>query len=171
MKYFVTIAGRTIEVELHAAGVRIDGREVAAEMRELPGSQLRHLLVDGSSLPFVATQSEAGVWDLHVEGARHRAEVVDERTRAIRAMTGQSTAQKGPAPIKAPMPGLVTRIEVAAGDTVRAGQGVVVIEAMKMENELRADADGIVEQVLVAPGQAVEKGTVLVQMRAPEAAS
>ena len=170
MKYFVTIRGRTVEVELHASGARIDGREVAAELRELPGTRLRHLLVDGGSLPFVAAQPEPGQWELHVEGARHRVEVVDERTRAIRAMTGQSAAQKGPAAIKAPMPGLITRIEVAAGDVVRAGQGVVVIEAMKMENELRADADGVVDQVLVAPGQAVEKGTVLVQMRAPEAA-
>ena len=171
MKYYVAISGRTIEVELHASGVRVDGREVAAEMRELPGTPLRHLLVDGISLPLVATQTEPGVWDLHVDSVRHRAEVVDERTRAIRAMTGQGAAPKGPAAIRAPMPGLVTRIEVAAGDSVRAGQGVVVIEAMKMENELRADADGIVEQVLVAPGQAVEKGAVLVQMRAPEAAS
>ncbi|HEX6588825.1 MAG TPA: biotin/lipoyl-containing protein [Longimicrobiales bacterium] len=171
MKYFVTLSGRTIEVELHAGGVRVDGREVAAEMRELPGTRLRHLLLDGRSLPLVATQPEAGVWELHVEGARHRVEVVDERTRAIRAMTGQGATQKGPAAIKAPMPGLVTRIEVAPGDAVRAGQGVVVIEAMKMENELRADADGIVDQVLVAPGQAVEKGAVLVQMRAPETAS
>ena len=170
MKYFVAISGRTIEVELHAAGARVDGGDVDAELRELPGTRLRHLLVDGHSLPLIATLAEPGVWDLHVEGARLRAEVVDERTRAIRAMTGQAVAQKGPASIRAPMPGLITRVEVAAGDTVRAGQGVVVIEAMKMENELRADADGIVDQVLVAPGQPVEKGAVLVQMRAPEAA-
>ena len=171
MKYFVTIAGRTIEVDLHTTGARVDGRDVEADLRELPGTRLRHLLVDGVSLPLIAAPVEQGVWDLHVEGARHRIEVVDERTRAIRSMTGQSTAVRGPAPIKAPMPGLVTRIEVQAGDRVHAGQGVVVIEAMKMENELRADADAVVESVLVTAGQAVEKGAVLVQLRALEEGS
>ena len=169
MKYFVTIGGRTIEVDLHANGARVDGRDVVVDMRELPGTRLRHLLVDGVSMPLVATAVEAGVWDLHVEGARHRIEVVDERTRVIRSMTGQSATARGPAPIKAPMPGLITRVEVQAGDRVYAGQGLVVIEAMKMENELRADADAIVEKVLVTAGQVVEKGAVLVQMRAPEA--
>jgi pyruvate carboxylase subunit B len=169
MKYFVTIGDRTLEVDLGPDGARVDGRAVSAELRELPGTPVRHLLADGRSLPLVATPVEAGIWELHVEGARHRVEVVDERTRAIRSMTGQSAAPRGPAPVRAPMPGLVTRVEVAPGDTVRAGQGVVVIEAMKMENELRVDADAIVEQVLVTPGQPVEKGVVLVQLRALEA--
>ena len=170
MKYYVSLAGRTFEIDLHAGGARIDGREVEAELRELAGTALRHLLVDGRSLAMVAATPESAIWELLVDGVRHRLEVVDERTRTIRSMAGQSTAGKGPAPIRAPMPGLVTRVEVAAGDTVRAGQGVVVIEAMKMENELRADADGVVEQIMVAPGQAVEKGAILVQLRAAEAA-
>lgn len=169
MKYFVTIGGRTLEVDLDPRGARVDGREISAELRELPGTPVRHLLADGHSLPLVATPVEPGVWDLHVAGARHRVEVVDERTRAIRSMTGHAAGARGPAPIKAPMPGLVTRVEVAVGDTVRAGQGVVVIEAMKMENELRVDADAVVEQVLIAAGQPVEKGAILIQLRALEA--
>ena len=169
MKYFVTIGSRTVEVDLHGEGVRVDGRAVEAELRELPGTRVRHLVVDGRSVSLVATPVGAGSWDLHVEGARHRVEVVDERTRAIRSMTGQGAVSKGPAPIRAPMPGLVTRIEVQPGDRVQAGQAVVVIEAMKMENELRADAEAIVDQVLVSAGQAVEKGAILVQLRAPEA--
>lgn len=168
MKYFVEVAGRMVEVDLHASGARVDGVEVQADMRDLPGTRVRSLIVDGVSLTMLAVQAEAGVWELQVAGARHRVEVVDERTRAIRAMTGQSAAPRGPAAIRAPMPGMITRIEVVAGDSVRAGQGVAVIEAMKMENELRADADAIVERVMVEPGQAVEKGAVLVQMRAPE---
>lgn len=170
MKYFVTVAGRTIEVDLHAGGTRVDGVEVRADLRELPGTRVRSLIVDGRSLTMLAAPLEAGIWELQVAGARHRIEVVDERTRAIRAMTGQGAAPRGPAAIRAPMPGLVTRIEVAAGDSVRAGQGIVVIEAMKMENELRADADAVIDRILVEPGQAVEKGAILVQMRATEAA-
>ena len=62
------------------------------------------------------------------------------------------------------MPGLIVRVTVNAGDVVRMGQGVVVMEAMKMENELRAPANGTVKQVLVAPGNAVEKGAVLLEI-------
>ena len=62
------------------------------------------------------------------------------------------------------MPGLVVRVNVAEGDTVAAGQGLVVMEAMKMENELRAAAAGTVSRVLATPGAAVEKGAVLVEL-------
>ncbi|MBI4551164.1 MAG: biotin/lipoyl-binding protein [Candidatus Latescibacteria bacterium] len=67
-----------------------------------------------------------------------------------------------PQTITAPMPGRVLAVEVAVGDAVTAGQGVVIIEAMKMENELRAHADGRVKEVRVQPGDAVNKGDVLV---------
>jgi pyruvate carboxylase subunit B len=62
------------------------------------------------------------------------------------------------------MPGLVVRVAVQPGDRVQLGQGVVVIEAMKMENELKAPSAGIVRAVLVSPGSAVEKGAVLVEL-------
>jgi pyruvate carboxylase subunit B len=62
------------------------------------------------------------------------------------------------------MPGLVVRVHVQEGDEVQAGQGLVVMEAMKMENELRAAAAGTVKRVHVAPGKAVEKGAILVEL-------
>jgi pyruvate carboxylase subunit B len=95
------------------------------------------------------------------------AEVVDERTRAIRALTGRSGAAAGPRPVRAPMPGLVVRVEVEAGQSVVAGQGVVIMEAMKMENELRAETGGVVARVHAVPGAAVEKGAVLVEFVPP----
>ncbi|MBA3522410.1 MAG: acetyl-CoA carboxylase biotin carboxyl carrier protein subunit, partial [Gemmatimonadales bacterium] len=68
-----------------------------------------------------------------------------------------------PAALKAPMPGLVVRVQVAVGDPVAAGAGLVVLEAMKMENELRAGVAGVVRTVRVQPGEPVEKGQVLVE--------
>jgi len=79
-------------------------------------------------------------------------------------MAGAAAADTGPAPLTAPMPGLVVRINVEPGDPIRAGQPLVVMEAMKMENELRATSDGVVRAVRVQPGAAVEKGTVLVEI-------
>jgi pyruvate carboxylase subunit B len=67
------------------------------------------------------------------------------------------------------MPGLVVRVSVSVGDTVSAGQGLVVVEAMKMENELRASAAGVVTAVLAVPGHVVEKGAVLVELGPPAA--
>jgi len=169
MRYYVTVAGETREVELSGDGVRLDGREVEVDLRPVPGTDLWHLILDGGSWTFVARRGEAG-WELHVAGTRHEVDVVDERTRAIRTLTGRTAAARGPAPVRAPMPGLVTRVEVEVGQTVAAGQGVAIIEAMKMENELKADAAGVVAKILVEAGQAVEKGAVLIQLEAPEPA-
>jgi pyruvate carboxylase subunit B len=99
-----------------------------------------------------------------VDGYRFEAEALDERTRLIRDLSAASAAPRGPAPIIAPMPGLIVRVSVKAGDRVEAGQGIVVMEAMKMENELRAMAAGVVKSVEVEPGTAVEKGTLLVAL-------
>jgi pyruvate carboxylase subunit B len=84
--------------------------------------------------------------------------------RAIRDLTAAQDAHAGPLPVTAPMPGMIVRVHVQPGETVTQGQGVVSMEAMKMENELRAPTAGTVKAVLVQPGQAVEKGAVLVEL-------
>ena len=166
MLYHVTIGSRTVTVELEGDRVIVDGTDAgSAEIAAMPGTDVKHLLLNGRSVTLVARRDDEG-WDLHVDGWPVRADVVDERTRAIRAMTGRAGAAQGPKPVRAPMPGMIVRTEVNVGDQVRAGQGVVVMEAMKMENELKAETDGVVARVLITPGQAVEKGTVLVEFEA-----
>lgn len=169
MLYFVTVAGRTFRVELDGDHARIDGADVRdVSLVPLPGTSVRHLLAGGRSSTLVA-QRTGDAWSLAVDGWPVTAEAVDERTEAIRTMTGRGAAAQGPRPVRAPMPGLIVRVEVATGDEVRPGQGVVAMEAMKMENELKAETGGIVSRILVAPGQAVEKGTVLVEFEAEPA--
>ncbi|CAN5686143.1 acetyl-CoA carboxylase biotin carboxyl carrier protein subunit [soil metagenome] len=166
MLYHVTIGGRTFRVELDGEIVRVDGEEIAtAQLAAFPGTAVRHLLTDGRSTTVVAHRDDDG-WSLVVNGWPMHAHVVDERTRAIQAMTGQGAVAQGPKPVRAPMPGLVVRIEVDVGDDVKQGQGVVVMEAMKMENELRAESAGRVGRVLVQPGDVVQKGAVLVEFEA-----
>ncbi len=170
MRYFVTVAGRTLEVELDEGTTRVNGREVRADLAALPGTPLRHLLLDGRSYPLTAEAGEArGGWTVTLDGRRFDADVVDERKRAIRAMAASAGGVQGPRPIRAPMPGLVTRLEVAAGEAVSVGQGLVIVEAMKMENELKAEAAGVVSRIFVAAGQAVEKGAVLIEFSASPA--
>lgn len=166
MRYFVTLEGREFEVDLRSDIPTVDGEPVDAALTRIPGTPMRHLLTDGRSHALVARPGEKGGWDIHLDGDRFEVEVVDERTRAIRAMTGKGAAAAGPRPIKAPMPGLVVRVDVEEGDTVTAGQTVVIIEAMKMENNLKADTDGVVSKVKVRAGEPVEKGAVLVELAA-----
>ena len=162
MRYYVTVQGRTLEVDLSGETPTIDGEPVTVELDRVPGTPTRRLVVNGESHVFVATRPEAGQWSLHMDGERLDLEVVDERTRAIRAMTGQGGVAAGPKPVKAPMPGLVVRVRVAPGDRVEKGTSVVIIEAMKMENDLKAEGPGVVSRVLVQEGQPVEKGATLI---------
>ena len=167
MRYFVTVGERTFEVELRDNDMVVDGVVVTAQLQEVRGTLLRRLSLDGHSYRVVAMHGDArGSWHLQLGGEPVQADVVDERTRAIRAMTARTGGPSGPRPVRAPMPGMVVRVEVEPGQHVRAGQGVVIIEAMKMENELKADAAGVVSKVLATAGTAVEKGTVLIEFAA-----
>lgn len=164
MRYFVTVGERTFEVQVNGNTATIDGESVEASLTQAAGTAVRRLAVNSATHRLFADAAEGkGNWDLHLDGFRIAAEVVDERTRLIRAMTAKSGAASGPRPVKAPMPGMIVRLEVQPGDKVEAGQGVVVIEAMKMENELKAESAGTVSKIHATPGNAVEKGTVLIE--------
>ena len=171
MIYHVTLQDRTFEVELGPDGVTVDGRPVDVDFARLRNGGARSLLLDGASYRIAAHRVGPETWDLHSRGRRLRADVVDERTRAIREMTGAGAGAAGPRPVVAPMPGMVVKVEVEEGDVVEAGQGVVIVEAMKMENELKADARATVLKIRVEEGQAVDKDELLVELGPVEDAS
>jgi biotin carboxyl carrier protein len=168
MRYFVTVGHRTMEVELGTDGVRVEGVKVNADLMEMDGTEVRSLLLDGSSHRILATRKERGLWSLHLSGRHLTARVVDERTRSIEEMTGDREGALGPGALTAPMPGMVVRVEVEEGQPVSAGQGLVIVEAMKMENELRSQGDVRVRRILVSPGEAVEKDQILMEFDPPE---
>ena len=164
MKYVVDINSELRKVVLGPTGTGYeDAAPVHAELVEIEASPVMILRI-GSEVHRVVVQRRPGRgrYSLWVDGYRFEAEALDERTRQIREITATSAGPTGPAPIVAPMPGLVVRVRVAVGEKVEAGQGVVVMEAMKMENELRATAGGVVRRIEVAAGTAVEKGALLV---------
>lgn len=164
MRYYVSVGATTFEVVIAGDRVTVDGQEIEAALLRVPGTPLRRLSVNGATHRVVGERGAArGEWSLHVDGFAIGAAAVDERTRAIRALTARPGPPPGPKPVRAPMPGMITRIDVQIGDKVKAGQGVVIMEAMKMENELKADAAGTVAKILISPGTAVEKGTVLIE--------
>lgn len=165
MKYIVDINGTRVPVTLEGPHAEVDGVALTASLTEVDGTPARMLRV-GDRMHRVVARKEPGKghYTLWLDGWRVDAEALDERTRSIRDRTAAAAAASGPAPLVAPMPGLIVRVLVQPGDAVVAGQPLVVMEAMKMENELRSASAGTVAAVSAQPGTAVEKGTVLVQL-------
>ncbi|MDT8340427.1 MAG: biotin/lipoyl-containing protein [Longimicrobiales bacterium] len=167
MRYLVTIADEVLEVEVDGERVLLDGVPVSARLLPRGEGGVRSLRLGTRSISLVPGVRNGAERALFLDGEGFRVEVVDERTHRLREMRRAVGGPAGPRPLTAPMPGLVVKVEVEEGQAVTAGQGVIIVEAMKMENELRAAADGVVVRILVAPGQAVEKDQVLVDFAAP----
>ncbi len=165
MKYVVDLNGHREEVEITGDNATLGDETLAAHVEDIEGTPVRIVTIGREVHRVVARRGPTrGSYTLWIDGHRFEGEALDERTRAIRDITAASAKDTGPAPVTAPMPGLVVRVNVAVGDKVESGQGVVVMEAMKMENELRASASGVVKAVHASVGKAVEKGTVLVEL-------
>lgn len=167
MEYFVHIGSRRLRVELADGELRVDGRPLALELAPSNGNPVRSVRAEGRSIRVIPRRNGRGDWTLDIDGVRVRAEVLDRGQEAIRAARGAAAATRGPAPLRAPMPGMVVRVEVGEGDLVEAGDGLVIVEAMKMENELRAAAPARVRTVRARPGAAVEKDEVLIEFEPP----
>jgi biotin carboxyl carrier protein len=162
--YTVEIGGKQVTVSLTNDAVLLDGVEVPATVVRVPSSPIQMLRLGDTVHELVAHRGEhRGAYTISLDEQRADVEALDERQLAVRSLRAAAGATAGVEPVRAPMPGLVTRILVSPGDEVKAGTRLVVMEAMKMENELRAKADGRVRSIAVAPGTAVEKGALLVE--------
>lgn len=167
MRYFTAIGGRERTIDIDAQEgtlfrVSIDGgatRVIDAEHLE---GHVVHMLVDGRSYE-VDLEEDGDAFNLLVDDALFRLEVLDERKHRLRNARGKFHVA-GPQTIRAPMPGKVVKILAAQGSEVAEGQGVIIIEAMKMENELRAPKAGKVAEVFVAEGQTVENRAALISI-------
>jgi pyruvate carboxylase subunit B len=166
VRYVVELNAQRKTVSIDPEGVRYEGEAaLRGELSDIEGSPVRMVKLGTHVYRVVAEKRQGrGRYTLWVDGYRFETEALDERTRSIRDLSAATAGPTGPAPIIAPMPGLIVRVNVSVGDRVEAGQGLVVMEAMKMENELRAIAPGTVRSVEVSPGTAVEKGALLVAL-------
>ena len=160
MIFDATVDGRSLRVEVSGQDGRytvlLDGRPLEVDLRDT-GSHFVSLLLDGKSYE-VGLQKRPGGYTVVLSDDIVSVDLVE----GARGAALPARKAEGPARVKAPMPGKLVRVLVAAGDAVAAGQGLVVVEAMKMENELRAPRAGRVREVPVREGQAVEAGALLV---------
>ena len=165
MRYIVEVRGERIVVDLALNAATVDGRARPVALRTVEGTPVR-LVTIGDEVHRVVVRERAGrgAYQLWIDGFVYDVEALDERTRTIRDLTAAAKGPSGPAPLVAPMPGLIVRVRVKPGDAVAAGEGLVVMEAMKMENELRSAGAGTVRAVRVSPGDKVERGAILIEL-------
>jgi biotin carboxyl carrier protein len=165
MKYIVDLNGERREVELDGSTATIDDAETQASLELIEGTPLAIVTIgDEVHRVILRRVGGRGRYVLSVDGHRFEVEALDERARTIRDITAAVAKPSGPAPIVAPMPGLVVRVNVEVGDVITAGHGAIVMEAMKMENELRAKTAGTVKALHAEVGMPVEKGAILVEL-------
>jgi len=160
--------GKKIPVELRPAGgnlyeLTLDGKLKTVDVRALGRNQY-HLILDGKSYDVQATVSDKEVI-LARMGGNLTLKTPDDRKWS--GSHGGGGASDGS--VAAPMPGKVVKYQVKAGEEVKKGQGIVIVEAMKMQNELKSPVDGKVVKLGPAEGTAVETGTLLIQIE-PKAA-
>ncbi len=161
MKYRVSVGERQVVVDVSPRGVSLDCRPVDCGLDRVPGTPI-YLLRLGESVRPLVLRREVRDWLVEWSGERLKVSVDAGELRESAGRKGGSAA--GGSVVRAPMPGLVLRVEVEAGERVEVGSGLLVLEAMKMENEIRSPRHGVVRRVWVRAGQAVEKGAELVEI-------
>lgn len=166
MKFDVVLTGasekrrRTVELERESRGWRVslDGRPVRADLVQIDGHTIS-ILLDGQSYTLQITQLPQGALTVQTALQEFTAEVADPR--AWRSRHQGLLQAEGRQQVVAPMPGKVVRVLVNAGERVQAGQGLIVVEAMKMQNEIRSPKTGTVERLSAKEGQPVNAGEIL----------
>ena len=162
MKYLTTINGKTFEIEIQNDGsLFVNGERREVDFFAFGDSALYSILANNNSYE-VLVEETGGRFEVLMRGQLFSVEVLDERAQRLAARRGSLTADSGEISIRAPMPGLIAAIPVSEGQEVKAGQTVIILESMKMENELKAPRDGIVQRISVEERQSVEQNKLLV---------
>ena len=169
MKYKVSSETKEFDIEILEDGDRLKvriGKDAAQEMivdfKTVGKGAVHSLLVGDDSYRLIIGRN-GSTHKVYTRGHRFEYNVEDERTFLMRSLIGQNKIRSG-GEVKAPIPGLVTKILIAEGETVTHGQGVMILEAMKMETEITAPISGIVKAVHVIKGESVNPNEVLIEI-------
>jgi pyruvate carboxylase subunit B len=175
-KFTATIDGNSFKIVLLSdQKVEIDGNAHRYNLAELNGRGFS-LILDGKSYIVETLPSSEACQDgdtssegdprhslpLSIKGTRYLVSVDDEHSLLVKSLSAKPESEKGAQVVRAPMPGLISRIEVQVGEEVVSGSGLLVLEAMKMENEIRSLKHGTIQIIHVEKGRAVEKGEPLI---------
>jgi biotin carboxyl carrier protein len=157
MKYITTIDNKEFAVDvIDDKHISINGRILEVDFETVSGQPVFSLIIDGKSHEaYVYPEDET--WHVLLRGRLYQARVEDEREKRLRAAAGGGISESGEFHLKAPMPGMVVVIPVNEGDIVQKGQVLLILESMKMQNELKSPKDGTVHRIRVRSGETVEQ--------------
>ena len=163
MKYITTMNGKKFEVEIRNDNtIWVNGKQRAIDFLSLEPT-LFSLIMDNAQHEVVVENREDAV-EVLMSGRLYTGTVLDERAQLVRSRRGGDAADSGEVTVRAPMPGLIVAVLVTEGDQVKAGQTLVILESMKMQNELKAPRAGTVQRVSTQSGVTVEQRKVLVTL-------
>ena len=166
MKYVTIINDQRFEIEIdHAGSVLVNGEARDVDFLNLRGS-LFSIITENRSFEAVIDDDNDKI-AVMMTGRLFETQVLDERAQLMMQRRGAQTSESGE--VHAPMPGLVVEVTARQGTQVAQGDTVIILESMKMQNELKSPSDGLVSAVHVEAGQAVDKNELLVEIAMPAA--
>jgi biotin carboxyl carrier protein len=161
MKYHATVENQEYVIDINDDNdIVVDGEPIQADLLQVGPLGLYSLLIDHESYELVVEERRFG-YDITLGGNVFGVQVADERSLRLDAGRSQMASPSGESYVKAPIPGLIVNILVQEGDEIEANQPVVILEAMKMENELRSSHAGTVHEIMFEKGDSVEQGAEL----------
>ena len=164
MRYITTVEGRQFLVEImDEKHVSVDGKVYEVDFESVSDQPVYSLIVDGKSHEAYAAQGEDN-WQVLLRGRLYPVMVEDEREKRLRSAVGGGVAETGEFLLRAPMPGLVVAIPIEEGQAIKKGQVLLILESMKMQNELKSPRDGMVGRVRVKAGETVEQKQTLLSV-------
>lgn len=168
MKYITTVNDKEYIIEIDQENeITVNGQKHQIDFQQLSDGGTLSLIIDHQSLEAIVDERD-DAWEVLLHGELYAVDVQDERSYRLAQARGKLSEDHDTVTIRSPMPGLILNVLVEPGDRVSKGQTVVILESMKMENELRAARDGQILRVHVEKGAGVEKNQDLVTIGDPE---
>ena len=163
-RYRVTSEDTVIDVHINKDSISIDNTPVSASLRQVEPN-VYSLLIDNKSYDVVIKTNGEKSYQIDIEGKTYSVTIQNERDLLLDQFGVHQTSLTRELRIKAPMPGLVLDVLVEEGQSVEEGTGLLILEAMKMENEIRASLQGTIAKIHVAPGDAIGKNDILIEFQ------
>src|SRR5512138_1676030 len=164
MRYITTVEDKQFLVEIiDEKHVNVDGKVYEVDFESVTGQPVYSLIVDGKSHEGYATRVD-DQWQVLLRGRLYPITVEDEREKRLRSAAGGGVAETGEFHLRAPMPGLVVTVPVEEGQTVKKGDVLLILESMKMQNELKSPRDGIIGRLRIKAGETVEQKQTLLSV-------
>ena len=164
MKYITTVDDKEFLVEIiDDTHVSVDGKIYEVDFESVNGQPVYSLILDGKSHESYVAAGDND-WQVLIRGRLFPVTVEDEREKRLRSAAGGGVAETGEFLLRAPMPGLVVAVPVSEGQAIQKGQVLLILESMKMQNELKSPEDGTVGRIRVKAGETVEQKQTLLSV-------